>query len=669
MKKSPFLAVILCGAAVFSAQGQGKYPCEIEISKKADKLYSQARSAQQKGENDKAISLYKQCVEEQDDWAIPYFQLGMYAVRKLEQATEKSNSLYQTAINYFEKVVEHCPQYNILAYLHLGKLNYSIGQYGKAAQYLDLFLEDPEKIKNPTYQDEAEWFLRYSLAYEKLYANPVPYNPSPVKGMSTDEDEYLGTISPDGDYMFYTRKKIVTSQHGMIKKTEEKEIFTVSSVQPDGSFTVGTPMPSPPFNLMKNEGSPTITLDNKYMVLTRCEDVVKSDMTNYYNCDLYFSEYKDGQWSPLQNMGRTINRDDTWESQACISADGKTLFFVSDRSGGCGDDYNYDIYYSVRDANGNWKRAENLGCAVNTAQNEKTPFIHPDGKTLYFSSDGYTGIGGYDIYVTRLSEKGTWSKPVNLGYPINSERDDLGLFVNTIGNRAYFATNRLSGNWDICEFDLYPDARPQKVLLVKGKVDNIEKESNTTVELKNIRTKQTESIGINDNTGKYSAIISDTEDDYLLTVKQEGYAYEAKYIESKKLILEDKQIITDNDFELKPVQIGESYQINDIYFATNSWELTAASKIVLDVLIDFLQDNPSVSIEIQGHTDNIGNRTDNMTLSENRAKEVYNYLVNNNIQSSRLKYKGFADTKPIADNSTETGRAKNRRTVFVILRK
>jgi outer membrane protein OmpA-like peptidoglycan-associated protein len=205
--------------------------------------------------------------------------------------------------------------------------------------------------------------------------------------------------------------------------------------------------------------------------------------------------------------------------------------------------------------------------------------------------------------------------------------------------------------------------------LVKGKVENIEKESNTTIELKNIRTKQIEPLGINDQTGKYSAIIRDTEDDYLLTVKQEGYAYEAKYIEPKKIILEDKQIITDKNFELKPIKTGEAYTISDIYFATNSWELTSASKIVLDILIDFMRDNPTVIIEIQGHTDNIGNRNDNLKLSENRAKEVYKYLIENHIQSERLKYKGFADTKPIADNSTEIGRAKNRRTVFVILRK
>jgi outer membrane protein OmpA-like peptidoglycan-associated protein len=664
MNRNIFGLIILFWFVGLSVKSQSKYPCEIEFSKKAEKLYTKARTAHNKGETDKATSLYKQCIDEQEDWAAPYFYLGMQAIRKLEQSPEKKDNLFLTAINYFEKVIEYCPQYNVTAYLHLGKLYYSIGQYGKAVQYLELFLEDPDKIKNPSHQEEAEWFLEYSVVYEKLYGNPVPFDPVPVKGMSTAEDEYLGTISPDDDYMFYTRRKIVTGQSYHTKKTEIKEIFTVSSRQEDGSFSEGTPMPSPPFNLTDNEGSPTITLDNKYMVFTRCADVVQQDMSTYYNCDLYFSEYKDGAWSSIQNLGKAINRNDTWESQACISADGKILLFVSDRPGGYG---GYDIYMSKKDVNGNWKKAENIGNVVNTDKDEKTPFLHSDNKTLYYSSKGFTGLGGFDIYVSRLSNKGSWTKPVNIGYPINSERDDVGLFVNTLGDKAYFATNRLSKNWDICEFDLYEDVRPQKVILVKGKIDNLTEETKTTVELKNLNTKHTEAIEVNDNTGKYSTIIDNMDDDYLLTVKQQGYAYETKYIETKKLIKEDNRLLEDSDFEMKPIQVGASYQINDIYFATNSSELTSASKFVLDILIDFLMDNSHVAIEIQGHTDNIGNRKDNLILSENRAKEVYKYLVENHIEANRLRYKGYADTKPIADNATEKGRAKNRRTVFVIL--
>jgi len=592
-------------------------------------------------------------------------------IRKLERSETKTPKMLQEAINYFEKTVAICPEYNILAYFHLGKLYYSVSQYDKAVLSLEIFLEEPEKIKDPKNQEEAEYFLEYSIVYAKLYSSPVPYDPHPIRGMSTSDDEYLGIISPDDEYMFYTRRKYVTTQQYGRETSEYREIFTVSLQNEDGSFTVGEPMPSPPFNKTKNEGAPTITLDNKYLVFTRCTDDIMPNGDTYYNCDLYFTEYVNGEWTTIQNLGPAINRPNSWESQASISADGQVLFFVSDRSGCCGGDdaYNLDIYFSVRDMNGNWQPAKNLGCNINTARNEKTPFLHPDGKTLYFSSNGYTGIGGYDIYVSRLSEKGVWQKPVNIGYPINSEGDDLGLFVNTAGTKAYFTTNRFSGNDDICEFDLHEDARPRKVILLKGHVESDDAEQMMKIELQNTVTKQVKTLNVDEVTGKYAAIINETDNDYLLVVKQKDHAYETKYIDSKQLMETNQNIVKNVDFKLETIETGKSYTINDIYFATNSFELSEASQSVLNVLIDFLNDNPTMQIELQGHTDNVGSRADNMVLSENRAKEVYNYLIDNHIEKNRLKYKGFADTKPIADNSTEDGRAKNRRTVFVVVKK
>jgi outer membrane protein OmpA-like peptidoglycan-associated protein len=666
-----YILSFACGSLL----AQKGYPCEITVSKKAQTLYGKARAAQSKGENGKAASLFQECIKEQEDWAVPYYALAMQAVRKLERAETKSNTLFQEAIDYFEKSVAACSDYNVLAYFHLGKLYFSIQKFDKATTNLETFLEEPDKIKNPKDQEDAEHFLQYSIAYEPLYANPVPYNLRPVKGISTSDDEYLGIISPDDEYMLFTRRKIVTNQQYGMKKTEFKEEFTISRQNEEGSFTEGELMPSPPFNISKNEGAPTITLDNKYLVFTRCMDIPFfyedsackcTKEKNYYNCDLYFTEYIDGEWTEIQNLGSAINNPYTWESQASISADGQVLFFVSDRPGGYG---GYDIYYSERDVNGNWQHAKNAGNVINTVRNEKTPFLHPDGKTLYYSSDGFTGLGGYDIYVSRLSDKNGWQKPVNIGYPINSEGDELGLFVNTTGQKAYFTSNQFSGNLDICEFDLYEGARPHKVILVKGQVDSENKELLTKVELQNVATKQIQSLNVDELTGKYSTIIVNTDNDYILIVKQKDHAYETKYIDSKKIMEENQSIVKDIDFKLEMIEAGKSYNINDIHFKTNSYELSEMSQSILNILIDFLNDNSTVQIEIQGHTDNIGNRADNLTLSENRAKEVYNYLVANRIEKHRLRYKGYADTKPIADNATETGRAKNRRTVFVIVSK
>ena len=304
--------------------------------------------------------------------------------------------------------------------------------------------------------------------------------------------------NPDNDYFLFIRNKLdtVPQRFGGKEKYEYRETFTISERQENGKFTYGTPLPEP-FNQSKNEGGPTITVDNRDMVFTKCANTLINIDQVYYNCDLYYSEYVDGYWGPITNLGKNINRDDTWESQASISPDGQVLFFVSDRPGGIGvGEYDtvrtYDIYYSTRDANGNWRVAQNIGKPINTEESEKTPYIHSDKKTLYFSSTGHPGLGGYDIFISRLGENGKWSKPVNIGHPINSENDDVGLFVNTLGNKAYFSTNRYSGNYDIYEFDLYKEAQPNKVVLVKGNLDfDKENAADIKIQLQNVDSKNT----------------------------------------------------------------------------------------------------------------------------------------------------------------------------------
>ncbi len=659
--------VVIFLSIMYISHGQGEYSCDIEINKKAQKLYDKARKASKKGDRSDATKYYKEAIEVQDDWAAPYYYLGLQVVGRIKKNDGDLDKLYQSAIEYFEKTTQLCPEYNLTAYFHLGKIYYTIGNYDKAVKALEKFVEDPDKI-NPHDYDEAELFLSYSELYDKLYNNPVPYDPKAVKGISSEEDEYLATISPDNDHFLFTRRMLVAVKdlHRRAEKKEYQEIFTISQRQKNGEFEYGNPMPEP-FNQSKNEGSPSITVDNRYLVFTKCMDVMLSNNQYYYNCDLYYSEFVDGEWTPIRNLGKNINRDETWESQASISPDGQVLFFVSDRPGGVG---GYDIYCSTRDVNGNWRLAENLGKIINTDQNEKTPFIHSDGKTLYFSSTGHLGMGGYDIFLSRLTSDGKWKKPLNIGYPINSEDDDVGLFVNTFGDKAYITSNRFSNNWDILSFDLYADMQPDKVLLVKGLVEFDENNpADIEMKLQNVENKEFKQVNVDKTTGKYAFIITDVDNDYVLSAKQEGSVYDLQYIAAKTSLAEGKQELAGMDMKLDAIEIGKSYKINDIYFETNSWELPQMSRDVIEILIDFMNDNPSVSIEIQGHTDNIGQRKDNMVLSENRAKEVYNYLVERHINPSRLTYKGYADTQPVATNDTEEGRALNRRTVFVILRK
>jgi len=496
-----------------------------------------------------------------------------------------------------------------------------------------------------------------------MIKNPVPFAPKVVDGISTRENEYLPILSPDNQMALFTREiKLEPGRNSLFRETKLKEKFLYSLRDSLGAFAAGEEMPEP-FNINDNEGGATLTADNNTLYYTVCKyDNVKK----YLNCDIYYSEFAGYYWSEIKSVSSKINLPGSWESQPTISPDGRTLYFVSDRSGGFG---GYDIYRSIKGETGDWGTPINLGPLINSTGNEKSPFLHPDEKTLYFSSDGWMGLGGYDVFFVRQDEHGMWTKPRNIGYPINSTEDEVGFFVSTDGTQGFFASNKFNGKggWDLYSFDLYDAARPEKVLFIKG---NVKSEFSAEplkahIELKNLETKKISNIPMDTITGNYVAV-APFNSDYIMTVKKAGHVYESKYIAKVDSMF---KLPAKVDIEMKPIELNKSYRINDIYFPFNSFDLTNESKVVLDQLIDFLHENQSISIEIQGHTDNIGTDASNLKLSESRAQSVYNYLVEKDVSATRLSYKGFGKSVPVAGNDTGEGRAKNRRTVFVITRK
>ena len=638
------------------AEGSSRDTCMKSFSKKAEKIYAEGINAYKKGNYTEATKSMKDAIREESDFVDAYYVLGLINFRKI-------NANFKEARRNFLKVIELCPGYDMDTYYYLGEMLYGNEQYDSTVIYLSKFLSDVDKIKSDKNYDRAVMLLDYSRFYLDITSHPVPFDPKVVEGISTFQDEYLPILSPDNQMALYTRnEKIPPDRNTLIQTEKYKERFMYSDLQPDGTFSEGTEMP-PPFNIKGNQGGATLTIDNNTIYYTVCQN--NKDNT-YRNCDIYYSELINGSWTPIRSISDKINTPQTWEAQPTISADGKTIFFVSDRPGGFG---GYDIYKSVKKENGGWGEAINLGPTINSKGNEKSPFIHPDGKTLYFSSDGWMGLGGYDIFYSRLKNDSTWSKPLNLGYPINSPEDEVGFFVSTNGAKGFFASNKFKGKggWDLYSFDLYPEARPEKTMFLKG---NIKSESEiepikAKILLKNVNTKQTSEIPMDTTTGNY-VTVAPFNNDYIMTVKKEGYVYESRYISQHDSAYNTPATL---DVEIQPIELNKSYRINDIYFDFNSFDLTNESKLVLDQLIDFLKDNLSISIEIQGYTDNIGNDADNLRLSSNRAKSVYNYLINSTIASTRLTYQGFGKAAPVADNSTEAGRAKNRRTVFIITRK
>jgi outer membrane protein OmpA-like peptidoglycan-associated protein len=384
------------------------------------------------------------------------------------------------------------------------------------------------------------------------------------------------------------------------------------------------------------------------------------------SCDIYISRREGKEWSKPFNIGAPVNTPG-WESQPSLSADGRTLYFVSTRSGGVG---GYDIWKSELKDGGEWSAPINLGPTINTPYDEQSPFIHPDDQTLYFSSNGWPGLGNKDIFMSRKNNAtGNWQTPLNLGYPINTFGEESSLTISSNGRTAFFASDQKGGfgGMDIYSFELPEKLRPNLVTFVKGQV--FDKDSNEpldgTIQIINLNTGKAVYDDVADlESGEFLAtmVVGNT---FALNVSKAGYLFY-----SENFSLKDQKSNTPYLIKvpLQKITIGGMVTLNNVFFDTNKFDLLPESKVELQQLISFLQKNPKVAIEISGHTDNVGEDRKNMLLSENRAKAVYSYLIANKINASRLTYKGYGETRPAGENDTEEGRQRNRRTEFSITR-
>jgi outer membrane protein OmpA-like peptidoglycan-associated protein/Tol biopolymer transport system component len=664
--------VLILSAPFVNAQDEDDPSC-MPPDKKVIKILDKAKisSAQD------AAKLFKDATDAAPENAMVYFEFAMYTFEEAQEAAklnvQKAEKLLKKAQGLFEKCLAMCDNYHADVYFYLGGIHYMLGEKEAAKQQFQRFInykstdtkrypEDFDKKKL-----EAQKLIGVAKQEEQTLGNPVPFSPAIVRNVSTARDEFFPTISPDNELMFFTRRETRKEMDAMTSKVVEE--FTVASrVELNSPFNSGTPLPFP-FNdgTFNNYGASTVSVDNKEMILCACKTETVFGQ-QYNNCDLYSTKYERDEkgkfnWTPLENLGPNINTKDGWEGQPSLSADGNTLYFTAVRPNTQKD----DILVSKRREDGTWSLAVPLK-EINTSGRDKSPFIHQDSKTLYFVSDvgpGREGVGGLDIFYSRMDDNGKWSKPVNIGFPINTDADEIGLFVSTDGTLAYYSS-REKGVWNIYSFELYPEARPQKVLFVKGELSSSDKEnlSDVTIDI-NYADGRTEQVRVNGNDGKYAAVIqADKPQDVMLTVNKDGSAFDSRFIDEETVAKET--FSRNQNMEVRPIEKGASYTINDILFATNSFELTERSKFILRQFAAFLKANPTIKVSIHGHTDDIGDDAKNMTLSINRAKAVMDYLVSQGVKASRMKHAGFGETKPKVPNTNETNRALNRRTEFVI---
>lgn len=680
MRKTVLIPLLTITVTLSYAQNEDA-ACN-EPSKKVLKYIAEAKQASSLADVQKS---YQAAIKEDENNAKAYYEYGLfyYKYAMSQYRDNPSQSAGDKALNnsrsMLEKAVEICPDFHADCYYYLGAIAYNFQEMDNANAQFQKFINFKSDDVNrfpADYKkklDDIQKVVSKKTEEIDFTKNPVPYNPVIVANVSSKSDEYFPMLSPDNDIMFYTRKVDRTNKGDMMKNIVEEFTF---SERPDylGKFDNGKPF-SYPFNdgSFQSYGAATMSLDNKEMVLCACKDE-KIDGQSYRNCDLYITRFErtgeggnDYKWTPLENMGPQINSPRGWDAQPSLSADGNQLYYTTLRAGRDATQDN-DIWIADRNPDGTWGPGKPF-IELNTPGKDKSPFLHQDSETLYFvssTSEQRKGVGGLDIFYTRR-ENGKWTEPKNLGFPINSTEDEIGIFVSLDGKTAYFSS-RTGGNWDIYSFELYPEARPKEVKIIKGELkdENGEPIKDGVVEVAYSGSEETKSFKINGNDGKYAAIIkANTNEDVIVSVKKEGAAFSSKMITQEELKKEDP-VLRGEDMEVKELKEGEAYTINDILFATNSYELTSKSKFIIKQFASFLNNHETIEVLIQGHTDDIGDDNKNLVLSQNRADAVRKYLVDLGIKSNRLSSVGYGETQPKLENSNEENRAINRRTEFLI---
>lgn len=665
-----FVCVFALLAQGIGVRAQDENPCQQMDDEKALQLYKKGTD-KKKVEKPQRLAYLKQALELEPD----YVDANFAYAEELIRTAITDDAPFSPTVPYFLKVIQQCPKYHSDPYYYLGFSYYEDEKYADAVTYLQKFLnfkDDDVKKFNKNYDEflyQAKKMLKFAKFYTGIYDHPVPFDPYPVKDLCTTHDEYLACISPDNQFVFFTRKLPYTDLNEVAAKADnEKEYFMESKLQPDGTYTSGTALP-PPFNVGRNEGGPTITIDDKSLYFTICQ---AEDGDSYRNCDIYYTDIQKGRWTKIENLGQQVNDPNAWDSQPSITADGTVLYFASDRTGGMG---KADIYKTVKDSKtGEWSPPVNLGAPINTPGNEESPFIHTDSHTLYFSSDGHQGIGGFDIFYSRMDSVGNWREPKNIGYPINSAGDDLGFTVSTDGKRGFFCSNdpnrtkgRNMGGYDIFEFALYQEARPDKVAIVTGNTIGTDGKTITgaQVTVTNAKTKKTAAVITDTLNGTFvtAVDVSDTAN-YVISVNKKGSVFNSIVVGVKDTFSGKPAAV---NIVIKPIAVGANYTLNNIYYKTNSAQLEQVSLAVLQEFGKFLKANPTVKIKIAGYTDNVGNEKDNLALSNDRAFTVKQALEHEGIEPVRLTFEGYGAANPVTSNDTEEGRKKNRRTEFVVL--
>jgi outer membrane protein OmpA-like peptidoglycan-associated protein len=639
------------------------YTTKKTAAPKALKAYNEGIQNNLQGKADKALASFTDAlkadatfIDAQIQQAAAYYKLGKLADAELA----------------FEKVEQLDANYEPEILFSLGNIEVKQDKSIEAAEHYEKYARNAKA--NATKRMQSEKTAKDLRFVDKAMKSPVPFNPISLgdKVNSPTFSEYLPSMTADGETLVYTARINRQEDFYMSKKV-------------NGEWQKGTPITE--LNTDENEGAQCISPDGRNLFFTACN---RPAGVGVGSCDIFYAQLKNGKWTPAKYFPPICT--EAWESQPTVSADGRTIYFSSDRKGGIG---GRDIWY-VRFENGKWSEARNVGKPINTPFDEQAPFLHPDGVSMFFTSNGHIGLGGQDMYMSRMQADSAWQEPLNLGYPINTKTDEATLSVAIDGKTAYYAKTENAASLDAInksQYDLYMFELPEAVRALPvtyAKVIVIDAETKAPLPMSKAEVIDlaTQRIVVGTNTDELGStlVCLPLGKNFAFNVSKEKYAFQSENFNlTEKATLDKPFVLT---IKLQPIappvvvappantpvveapkpKEEKAIILKNVFFDTDKDILRPESFSELNKLKQLLLENPAMRIELRGHTDSQGSDAHNLDLSARRALAVVVYLTKNGIDGSRLQSKGFGETAPIDSNDTVDGRQNNRRTEFIILR-
>jgi len=633
------IALILLITTAFAAPAQNMV---------AEEFYKKGKESYDNNKYDDAIPAFKKAVTLSKEYPDATYYLGL---------AYTYSGKYEDALEQFTKLEKISPDYWAWYFYEAGECNIRLSKFDEAVTAYDKFLDKyPHDATHVHFHHLARYKKEQALRRKDLANEPVTMKDPVIfpGNVNSSFDDYMPNSDPTGRTLYFTSKrKGGTTEDAANAKEGDEDVYQINFE--NGKWSDPALLPRP-INSENNEGASTFSADGQTVVYTACERE-----GGVGGCDLFIMHLEGSTWSEPQNLGDVVNSK-AWDSQPTISSDGSRIIFASERDGGYG---NGDLYMVEKNVFGEWGPPQNLGGMVNTPFSDMSPYLSPDGKTLYFASLGHPGFGSYDLFRT-VYEGGRWTAPVNMGKPLNTSGGDQYFTIGGSGEVGYFATDRGGNGLKLYSVEIPEEMRPTPTVIVSGVVSNAKTSEKVSAYVLVEDINSGELIAVNKSnsaTGKYLVVLPAGRN-YSVSANKEAFLFysqnfevsdNARYQEIKK------------DIALKPIEKGAKVVLNNIFFETGKATLSPQSRLELEKVVDLMKTNPSMIIEVGGHTDNVGEDATNMKLSSERAKSVRDYFVKAAIPVTRIQAKGYGESSPVAANDTDEGRKTNRRTEFIIL--